>query len=135
MTINQISVIIENKVGRLADMCRVLADAGVSLRALSISETADFGIARLIVDDEGKTLDALRRAKYIVKSVPVVVVTVPDVPGGMSEVVATLSRGGCDIEYSYAGTLADGKAALVFKFKDLAKALTAISDAGFATLG
>ena len=135
MTINQISVFLENKVGQLAQVCKVLADNDVSLVTLSLAETADFGIARLVVDDTAKAEDVLRRNKYIVKATPVVAVAVPDRPGGMAEVVSTLSAKGCDIEYSYAFALRHGeKAVLVFRFKNNEQATAVIAEAGFATL-
>ena len=108
MSITQISIFLENKVGQLAQVCKVLADNDVSLVTLSLAETADFGIARLVVDDTAKAEDVLRRNKYIVKATPVVAVAVPDRPGGMAEVVSTLSAKGCDIEYSYAFALRHG---------------------------
>lgn len=135
MSITQISIFLENKVGQLAQVCKVLADNGVSLVTLSLAETADFGIARLVVDDTAKAEDVLRRNKYIVKATPVVAVAVPDRPGGMAEVVSTLSAKGCDIEYSYAFALRHGeKAVLVFRFKNNEQATAVIAEAGFATL-
>ena len=133
MTINQISVFLENKVGQLAQVCKVLADDGVSLVTLSLAETADFGIARLVVDDTAKAEETLRRNKFIVKATPVVAVAVPDRPGGMAEVVSTLSAKGCDIEYSYAFGHGD-RAVLVFRFKDADAAAAVIGEAGFTTL-
>ncbi|MDD6031406.1 MAG: ACT domain-containing protein [Kiritimatiellae bacterium] len=135
MSITQISIFLENKVGQLAQVCKVLADNDVSLVTLSLAETADFGIARLVVDDTAKAEDVLRRNKYIVKATPVVAVAVPDRPGGMAEVVSTLSAKGCDIEYSYAFALRHGeKAVLVFRFKNNEQATAVIAEAGFATL-
>ena len=134
-TLIQLSVFLENKVGQLSQACQVLADAGVSLAALSIAETPDFGIARLVVDDSAKATDALRLAKFIVKATPVVAVVVPDRPGGMAQVVATLSEKGCDIEYSYAfAAQANDMAVLVFRFKDTEKASAARAEAAFATI-
>lgn len=134
-TLTQLSVFLENKVGQLSQACQVLADAGVSLAALSIAETPDFGIARLVVDDSAKATDALRLAKFIVKATPVVAVVVPDRPGGMAQVVATLSEKGCDIEYSYAfAAQANDMAVLVFRFKDTEKASAALAEADFATI-
>ena len=134
-TLTQLSVFLENKVGQLAQACQVLADAGVSLAALSIAETPDFGIARLVVDDSAKATDALRLAKFIVKATPVVAVVVPDRPGGMAQVVATLSEKGCDIEYSYAfAAQANDMAVLVFRFKDIETAASVLADAGLATI-
>ena len=94
MTINQISVFLENKVGQLAQVCKVLADNGVSLVTLSLAETQDFGIARLIVDNHEKAETVLRTNKFLVKTTPVIAVTVPDRPGGMAQVVSTLSEKG-----------------------------------------
>ncbi len=134
-TLTQLSVFLENKVGQLAQVCRTLADAGVSLAASSIAETADFGIARLIVDDSAKAIEALRVAKFIVRSTPVVAVVVPDVPGGMAQVVATLSEKGCDIEYSYAfASQPSARAVLVFRFKDTERAAAALAETDFATI-
>ena len=133
MTINQISIFLENKVGQLAQVCKVLADDGISLVTLSLAETADFGIARLVVDDTAKAEETLRRNKFIVKSTPVVAVAVPDRAGGMADVVSTLSSKGCDIEYSYAFGHGD-RAVLVFRFKDAERAAAVIAEAGFATL-
>ena len=122
MTINQISVFLENRVGQLAQVCKVLAENDISLVTLSLAETQDFGIARLIVDDH-------------VKATPVVAVTVPDRPGGMAQVVSTLSEKGCDIEYSYAFAFNNNeKAVLVFRFKDDDAAQRVLAEAGFTTL-
>ncbi len=135
MTITQVSVFLENKVGQLAEVCRVLAENDISLVTLSLAETQDFGIARLIVDDHVKAEEALRRAKFLVKCTNVVGVTVPDRPGGMAQVVSTLSEKACDIEYSYAFAFDNGnKAVLVFRFKDDEKAAQVLADAGFITL-
>ena len=134
-TLTQLSVFLENKVGQPAQACQVPAAAGASLAALSIAETPDFGIARLVVDDSAKATDALRLAKFIVKATPVVAVVVPDLPGGVAQVVATLSEKGCDIEYSYAfAAQANDMAVLVCRFKGTEKAAAALAEAGFATI-
>ena len=134
-TLTQLSVFLENKVGALAGACEALAAADVSLVALSIAASSDFGIARLITDDPAKAQEALRTAKFVVQATPVVAIAVPDVPGGMAKVVTTLSSKGCGIEYSYAYAGKDKKAVLVFKFDDLEKALNVIGEAGFETIG
>ena len=135
MTINQISVFLENKVGQLAQVCKVLADNGVSLVTLSLAETQDFGIARLIVDNHEKAETVLRTNKFLVKTTPVIAVTVPDRPGGMAQVVSTLSEKGCDIEYSYAFASSNNEqAVLVFRFKDIETAASVLADAGLATI-
>lgn len=135
MAINQISVFLENKVGQLAQVCKVLADNDVSLITLSIAETQDFGIARLIVDDDEKAATVLRTNKFLVKVTSVVAVAVPDRPGGMSQVVSLLSEKGCDIEYSYAFAVQNQtKAVLVFRFKDEAIATSLLADSGYEML-
>ena len=135
MTINQISVFLENKVGQLAQVCKVLADNGVSLVTLSLAETQDFGIARLIVDNHEKAETVLRTNKFLVKTTPVIAVTVPDRPGGMAQVVSTLSEKGCDIEYSYAFASSNNEqAVLVFRFKNEDQSKAVLAEAGFTTI-
>ena len=134
-TMTQVSVFLENKIGTLASACKALADANVSLVALSIAGAQDFGIARFITDDPAKAQEALRKAKFVAQATPVVALAVPDVPGGMAQVVTTLSERGCGIEYSYAFAGKDGNAVLVFKFDDLEKALEVIAAAGYETIG
>ena len=135
MTINQISVFLENKVGQLAQVCKVLADNGVSLVTLSLAETQDFGIARLIVDNHEKAETVLRTNKFLVKTTPVIAVTVPDRPGDMAQVVSTLSEKGCDIEYSYAFASSNNEqAVLVFRFKNEDQSKAVLAEAGFTTI-
>ena len=135
MTIIQISVFLENKVGQLAQVCKVLADNGVSLVTLSLAETQDFGIARLIVDNHEKAETVLRTNKFLVKTTPVIAVTVPDRPGGMAQVVSTLSEKGCDIEYSYAFASSNNEqAVLVFRFKNEDQSKAVLAEAGFTTI-
>lgn len=135
MTINQVSVFLENKPGQLAQVCKVLGDQDVSLVTLSIAETQDFGIARLIVDDHVKAEKVLKAAGFLAQVSPVTAVTVPDRAGGMAQVVSTLSEKGCDIAYSYAFAFHHGeKAVLVFKFKDEVRAASVLASAGFTTL-
>ena len=128
MKVKQISIFIENKPGKLASICRALAADGISIVALSLADTADFGIVRMIVDDHVKGCAVLAKAGYAVRETDVVMVTVPDRPGGMAELMEKLDRAGVDIEYSYAYALGQGeKAVLVFRFADNAKAEAALS--------
>ena len=129
MKVKQISIFIENRPGKLASICRALAADGISIVALSLADTADFGIVRMIVDDHVKGVDVLTKAGYAVRETDVVMVTVPDRPGGMAELMEKFDRVGVDIEYSYAYALGQGeKAVLVFKFSDNAKALAALEE-------
>lgn len=127
MTVKQISIFLENKPGRLARICKTLADAGINIATLSLADTADFGIVRMIVDDHVRGCGILRDAGFAVSETDVVMVTVPDSPGGMAALTEKLDRAGADIEYSYAYALGQGeKAILVFRFKDNEKAIAAL---------
>ena len=129
MTINQISIFLENKPGQLAGICRALAKENVNIATLSLADSADFGIVRMIVDDHVKGCEVLARAGFAVVQTEVVMATVPDRPGGMAEIMGKLDAAGVDIEYSYAYALGNGeKAILVFKFDDNAKAEAALSE-------
>ena len=128
MTIKQISIFLENKPGQLAGICRELAKADINIATLSLADTADFGIVRMIVDDHVKGCKVLADAGFAVRETDVVMATVPNRPGGMAEITARLDAAGADIEYSYAYALGDGdKAILVFRFKDNAKGEAALA--------
>ena len=131
MTVKQISIFLENKPGQLSSICRALAKENINIATLSLADSADFGIVRMIVDDHVKGCDVLAKAGFAVVQTDVVMATVPDHPGGMAEIMAEimekLDRAGVDIEYSYAYALGNGeKAILVFKFDDNAKAEKAL---------
>ncbi len=119
MHINQISVFLENRTGQLAEVTKLLSDNHINLRAISIAESADYGILRIIVDDAPKASTILLEAGNLIKMNPVVVVAVPDQPAGLSEVLSLLSEGKIDIEYMYAlFTHQAGKAYMVFRTAD-----------------
>ena len=127
MTTKQISIFLENKPGQLAGICRTLAQADINIATLSLADTADFGIVRMIVDDHAKGCEVLSAAGFAVRETDVVTATVPNRPGGMAEITAKLDAAGADIEYSYAYSLGHAdKAVLLFKFDDNAKAEAAL---------
>ena len=135
MTINQISVFLENRPGQLAGICRTLADAGISIVTLSLADTAEFGIVRMIVDDHAKAKEVLKAAGHVANVREVVAVTVPDRPGGMAEILDVLDAAKVDIEYSYAFAFHHGeKAVLVFRFDDNENACRALAEAGHDVL-
>lgn len=135
MQINQISIFLENRTGQLAQICRTLAENDISIVTLSLADTTDFGIVRMIVSDHEQARQVLTAAGHVVKVTPVFAVTVPDRPGGMAEVAGKLTEAGCDIEYCYAFSFHHGeKAVLVFRFADNEKAAATLKDAGFITL-
>jgi len=102
MDIKQIAVFLENKKGRLAEVARVLAKAGVNIRALSLADTADFGILRIIVNDPETALEALRAAEFVAQATEVLAIEVADKPGGLSRILDIFAKAGINIEYMYA---------------------------------
>jgi len=102
MTVKQLSVFVENKPGKLVEALETLGKADIDLRALSLADTSDFGILRIIVDKPEQALETLSDAGYLVKSNEVLAVVIGDKPGGLASVVRTLSEGNVNIEYTYA---------------------------------
>ena len=136
MRIRQISIFLQNKPGQLSAICRDLSDAGINIATLSLADTSDFGIVRMIVDDHEKAKATLGGKGHAVNVREVVAVCVPDRPGGMAEVMAVLDGAGANVEYSYAFAFHRGeKAVLVFRFSDNDKAEAALKAAGFTTIG
>ena len=135
MLIRQISIFLENRKGQLSQICRDLSAADINIATLSLADTSDFGIVRMIVDDHDKANDVLTRKGHVVKVTQVVAVCVPDRPGGMADVMQVLDAADVNIEYSYAFSFHKGeKAVLVFRFSDNRAAEEALAAAGFVTL-
>lgn len=127
----QISIFLENKAGRLAHVTRVLGDAGINIRALSIADTSDFGILRVIVNDPEKAYRILRQADFTVSETEVIAVQVPDSPGGLASVLEKMSEVNLNIEYLYAFIGSSGNDALViFKVEDIEKARNSFKEKG-----
>lgn len=123
MIIQQISVFVENKPGTMGEVLTVLKEKNINLRALSLADTADFGIIRLIVKEPEKVGASLREADFTVKTTPVLAIKVPDDPGGLFEQVQKLSSAGINIEYMYAFAANGGsEARVVLKVDDLERA-------------
>jgi hypothetical protein len=122
--VEQLSVFLQNEPGKLASITRALASGGVDLRALSIADTTDFGIVRMLVSDVGLAKTVLARQHCIVSVNDVTVVAVPDVPGGLAGVLGVLAGGGIDIEYMYSLIgRGEDKAYMVFRVSDEPKLL------------
>ena len=135
MRVEQISVFLENKAGRLAEATGVLARAGVSIRALSLADTSDFGVLRLIVDDNDAARRALRDGGFTVTKTDVVAVEVPDRPGGLHELLSLLDGAGLNVEYMYAFVeKSTDKAILVFRFDNAAGAIETLRAGGVRIL-
>lgn len=131
MNIHQISVFLENRSGQLAEITRLLADANVDIRALSIAETADYGLARMIVDDSAKASSILLQHGDILSMTPVWAVEVPDRPGGLAEMLGILAESHVDVEYMYSlFTHKDGHAYMVMRISDEPKFLDALGSRG-----
>ncbi len=128
MTIPQISVFLENKAGQLADITCILSENHVNMRAISIAETSDYGILRLIVDDASRASSILLEQGFILTMTPVVGVAVSDTPGGLSKVLSIISRAEIDVEYMYSVFgQKDGQACMIFRVADVDR-LTALLD-------
>ncbi len=124
MKIKQVSVFVENQPGRLFNMLDALGKAGVNMRALSVSETAEFGIVRMILDNPDTGMDALKKAGYTTRQDMIITAEIPDVPGGLMKSVAEpLAKAGINIDYFYAFLEpTPGRARIVLKVSDVDKA-------------
>ena len=132
MSMKQISVFVENKPGALYALTAVLAQGQIDMRALSLAETKDFGIVRLIVNDLYKTTTLLKDAGYVHSLTPVVGVAIPDVPGGLNRVLQVLTDAKVNVEYMYAflGGKDVDHAYMIFRVADQEKAASALSARG-----
>ncbi|GMO56654.1 MAG: ACT domain-containing protein [Termitinemataceae bacterium] len=127
--INQISVFLENSVGRLTHLTKALAEANINLRAISIADTADFGILRLIVDKESEAMTVLKKEGFTIRLTKVLMIEIDDVPGELSKVMQIFSSSGVNIEYLYASLekKAD-KAVIIFKLNDFEAGLKLVKE-------
>jgi hypothetical protein len=135
MKVEQISIFIENKSGRLAEITRILGDAGINIRALSLADTSDFGILRLIVNDVETAKAVLKEKGFTVSKTEVVGVEVPDRPGGLSSLLQTLDANQINVEYMYAFVeRCGGNAVIIFRFDETDKAISSLVGSGFNIL-
>ena len=119
MSIKQISVFLENTTGRICEVTQTLAKAGVNLRAVSIADTADFGILRLIVDKNDEAINALTSAGFTTRETTVAAVEIEDTPGSLADLLELFQKSGINIEYLYASLEGSvGKAVVIFKLED-----------------
>jgi hypothetical protein len=119
MRIEQLSIFLENKAGRLAEVTDVLAKATINIRALSLADTSDFGILRLIVNDHETAKAALKSAGFTVGLTQVIAVEVPHAPGGLNAILQMLGTKGINVEYMYAFPQKSDNAVLIFRFNNL----------------
>ena len=127
MKINQLSVFLENKPGQLSEPIRALADAGINILTLSLADTQQFGIMRLVVKEWEKARDVLKKVGAVVKVTEVVAIEVVDRPGGLASVLEVIESGGMNIEYMYAFTFRrEDRAVMVLRFDEPDKAIAVL---------
>ena len=135
MALEQISVFLENRSGRLAEITGVLARNGINIRALSLADTADFGILRLIVDRPEPATRALKEHGFTVGLTEMVALELPDKPGGLWGILTTLEAAGMNVEYMYAFVQkASENAVIIFRFDNPARAVQVLQEAGMRVL-
>jgi len=133
--VRQISVFLENKSGRLFEVCKSLSEAQVNIRALSIAETADYGVLRLIVSDPVKAMQVMTENAFTVSETEVIAVEVPDVPGGLAGVLSPLYDANVNIEYLYCFVEKSGESAIVvFRVEQLDEAIRALQAGGYTVM-
>ena len=135
MAIRQLTIFVENKQGKLVEITRLLAENDINLRALSIADTKDFGILRLIVDDTDRALVELGENGVMVKITEVVAVEIPHRPGALSKTLTVLADSGINVEYLYAFLASKGQGAyVVLRVADNKAAEKALTKAGYLVL-
>ena len=123
MNVEQISIFLENKAGRLSEVTRIFEEGRINIRALSLADTSDFGILRLIVNDNEKAKRLLKENGFTVRITEVVAVEVQDQPGGLHRILTALSKAGVNVEYMYAFVRQTSQnAVLIFRFDNTAAA-------------
>ena len=135
MKVEQLSIFLENKPGGLEEVTRILKDAGVNIRTLSLADTSDFGILRLIVNDVDRASQVLKEQGFRTNRTIVVAVEVPDRPGGLHGILAVLSANGINVEYLYAFVERSGEhAVIIFRFDAPDKAIDVLQKNGMTVL-
>ena len=135
MAVKQLTVFLENHQGQLVQVTDLLAKNGIDMRALSIADTQDFGILRLIVNDTQKALSILRDGDYLVQITEVVGAAIPDKPGELSRALSLLDKANINLEYLYAFlTNTEGSAQMVFRVADNIAAAKVLKEAGYEVL-
>jgi hypothetical protein len=135
MKVNQISIFLENKPGGLELVTRVLKDADINIRALSLADTSDFGILRLIVNDTDTAEKALQDNGFTVRRTSVVAIEIPDRPGGLHSIMEAISGKGVNVEYTYAFVERSGEnAIIIFRFDKTDEAINVLVEKGFTVL-
>jgi hypothetical protein len=135
MQVEQISVFLENKSGRLSEVTGILAEAGVNIRALALADTSDFGVLRLIVDDNEKAVAALKNSGFTLGKTQVVAVEVEDRPGGLNSILEILKGNDINVEYMYAYVRHSAQnAVMIFRFDNVESAISVLKSKGITVL-
>ena len=135
MKVEQISIFLENKPGSLEHATRILKEANVNIRTLSLAETSDFGILRLIVNDVEKANKVLKETGFRVNKTTVVAVEVPDRPGGLHSIMEVLAKESINVEYLYAFVEKSGEnAVIIFRFDAPEKAIEVLTKNSFTVI-
>ena len=132
--IDQITVFLENDRGRLAAMCRTFGDAGISMRALTVADTANYGVARIIADTPQKACEVLLNSGYRAKITTVCAVSVPDYAGGLASLFEAFDAAQINVEYAYCFSSQDAEAINILRVNDEARASDIVLEAGFTLL-
>lgn len=130
MRVEQISIFLENTGGRIAEVTTILSDAQVNIRALSLADTTDFGVLRLIVDDNDKAEKALKENGFSVGKTSVVAVAVEDKPGGLNRILVLLAEADLNVEYMYALQQSGDHAVMIFRFDNTDEAIKLLESEG-----
>jgi hypothetical protein len=135
MKIKQLSVFLENRPGHLSRVCEVLAEAGINIVTMTLADTREFGILRLIVREWQRAKEALEAAGFAVNTTDVMAIEVADEPGGLEKILKAAEAGGLSVEYMYAFACKQKKNALiVIRFDDIERASAALKEAGIGVL-
>jgi hypothetical protein len=135
MSVKQISVFLENRAGRLAEVTRTLHAEGINIRAMSLADTADFGVLRIIVPDPDRCLRVLKDAGFVAQETDVLAIEVEDQPGGLHKVLGVLDAAGINVEYMYAYVEKTRDNAIVIcRVDERERALEALTKGGIPTL-
>lgn len=129
MSVKQISVFVENKIGKLAEVTRYIADNNINMKALSVADTHDFGILRIICEDHNTAAEVLRNGGYVIAETKVLAVEISDKPGSLAEILEVLVEAGVAVEYTYAFLSVKniGHAYMIFRVDDESKAQAALN--------
>ncbi len=129
MPIKQLSLFVENQPGSLSKVCQVLKENRINISTLSLADTREYGILRLLIQEHERARDVLEKAGYVVKVTDVLALTVPDHPGGLADTLAILDKHALSVEYMYAFTYGrSNKAIIVFRFENPEKAIAMLKN-------